>query len=519
MGFAVKLVTTEQMRAIEAACEERGITTAQLMDAAGLAVAQEGWIALGVLMDRVVLLLCGPGNNGADTLVAARSLREWGADVRAYLVGDRADDDQRLAGAREAGATILRQSDDPDLGALRQWLSEAELIVDGILGTGQHLPLRDSVVTVLQALGETRSTRPRPKLVSVDVPTGVDADSGAADPNTVEADGTVALGFAKVGLYALPGSRFTGRIEVVDIGIPNDLATDVKLELLDRRWARNRVPARPSDANKGTFGRLLVVAGSPEYRGAATLVARGAQRSGVGLVTLAAANDVVASVASQSPETTFIPLGPAWPAPGAADAILSSAADFDVAVVGPGLSQRHGIQEMVLRLLERWNPERPILLDADALNALAATEGFPSRLPPRAILTPHPGEMSRLTGMPVGQLQAHRSTVALEYARAWNSVVVLKGSNTVIAAGDGRLQLAPFATAALASAGTGDVLAGVIGSLAAQGLDPFEAAVLGVYLHGKAGEALVEELGAAGVLASDVAEQLPKVLKLLASEG
>ncbi len=515
----MKLVTTEQMRAIEAACEERGISSAQLMDAAGLAVAQEGWIALGVLIDRVVLLLCGPGNNGGDTLVAARSLREWGADVRAYLVGDRPDDDPRLAGAREAGATVVRQSDDPGEGTLRQWLGESELVVDGILGTGQHLPLRENVVAVLQALAETRGTRPRPRLVAVDVPTGVDADSGAADPSTVEADGTVALGFAKVGLYALPGSRFTGRIEVVDIGIPGDLAADVKLELLDRRWARNRVPARPSDANKGTFGRLLVVAGSPEYRGAAALVARGAQRSGVGLVTLAAANDVVAAVAAQSPETTFLPLGPAWPAPGAADAILAGAGDFDVAVVGPGLSKRHGMHDFVLRLLERWPAGRPVVLDADALNVLADTDGFPSRLPPNAVLTPHPGEMARLTGLPLAELQAHRSTVALDHARAWNTVVVLKGSNTVVAAGDGRLQLAPFATAALASAGTGDVLAGVIGSFIAQGMEPFDAAVLAVYVHGKAGEALVEELGVAGVLASDVAAELPKVLKLLATEA
>ena len=176
----MKLVTTEQMRAIESACEERGITTAQLMDAAGLAVAQEGWIALGVLMDRVVLLLCGPGNNGADTLVAARSLREWGADVRAYLIGDRPDDDTRLGAAVEAGATIVRQSDDSDLGTLRQWLAEAELVVDGILGTGQHLPLREDVVAVLQAFFRER--------VSAALAAGVERAGIVIDPG---------LGFGK----------------------------------------------------------------------------------------------------------------------------------------------------------------------------------------------------------------------------------------------------------------------------------------------------------------------------------
>src|SRR5690606_31494776 len=163
-------------------------------------------------------------------------LREWGADVRAYIVGDRPGDDPRLAAAREAGATIVRQLEDEDSSTLRQWLAEAELIVDGILGTGQHLPLRENVVAVLQAVAETRGVRPRPQLAAVDGPAGVDGVCGAADPNTVEADGTVAVGFAKVGLYALPGSRFTGRIEVVDIGIPADLAADVKLELPDRRW-------------------------------------------------------------------------------------------------------------------------------------------------------------------------------------------------------------------------------------------------------------------------------------------
>jgi NAD(P)H-hydrate epimerase len=516
----VKLVTAAQMRAIESACAERGITTDQLMDAAGLAVAQEGWISLGVLIDRVVVLLCGPGNNGGDALVATRSLREWGADVRLYLVGDRPDNDPRLAAARDAGATVLRQSDDSAGEQLRTWLAEADLVIDAILGTGQRLPLRDNVRSVLAALGAAREQHPRPRLVAVDVPTGVDADSGEADENAVEADGTVALGFAKVGLYNLPGSRFTGRIEVVDIGIPADLAADVKLELLDRRWARSHVPARPSDANKGSFGRVLVVAGAPEYPGAAYLVCRGAGRAGAGLVSLAASPYVAAVVAGRSPETTYTILQPEADAEAHSRMIMESAASADALVIGPGLSQRREIAVTVEAVLRSLPANiQAVVIDADALNALAKLPDWPRLLPPVAVLTPHPGEMSRLMGVPVADIQAARAQATMDASAAWGVAVVLKGSNTVIAAPDGRVQLAPFANAALATAGTGDVLAGIIGGLAAQGVSPFEAAVLGVYLHGKAGETLADEMGSAGVLAGDVADAIPRVLKLLATEG
>jgi hydroxyethylthiazole kinase-like uncharacterized protein yjeF len=352
--------------------------------------------------------------------------------------------------------------------------------------------------------------------VAVDLPTGVDADSGAADPLAVRADLTVALALPKVGLYGGAGADYTGRVQEVDIGIPADLTRDLPLEMLDRPWTKRHLPARPADANKGTFGRVLAVCGSRQFVGASVLAASGAYRAGAGYVTLATPESIYPIVAGRLIEATFLPLPDdnGAVAETAVAEVIESLVEGNTLLVGSGLSA--AADRFVRSLLQAGLPPLcGVVLDGDALNALSRWDGWWERMGLPLVLTPHPGEMARLADTDVSTVQANRMTLAVEKARQWGAVVVLKGAGTVIAAPDGRSWLAPFANPALATAGSGDVLAGAIAGLLAQGLEPAIAAACGVYLHGMAGDAARKELGPAGVIAGDLLSELPRAIKSL----
>ena len=277
----MKLVTAAQMRALEQAAVDAGGSLEALMEAAGLAVAQEAWMQLGQLEGRRIAVLVGPGNNGGDGLVAARRLADWGAQVRCYALAPR--DDAQWTQTVEAGIPCGSVADDDaDLEALRALLNSAELIVDALLGAGRSRPIEGALARMLEALAAARSQRAAPRLIAVDLPTGVDPDSGLADPLTVAPDETVTFAYPKVGLYTQPGAALAGDVQTVDIGIPAELAGDLTVELVERRDAKALLPERPARSHKGTFGRVLVVAGSAAYPGAAILAASAAYRAGPG---------------------------------------------------------------------------------------------------------------------------------------------------------------------------------------------------------------------------------------------
>jgi len=499
----VKLVTSAQMRAIEAAVFASGVTPAALMETAGLRVAEAVRGRLGDARARRIAVLVGPGNNGGDGLVAARHLHDFGADVSVYLLAPRPADDPNLELVRQRDIEVLEVDEAAVEARLRPDLSRADAVIDAVLGTGRQRPLAGAMAAALQATRLRRGL-----LFALDLPSGVDPDSGEAQAAAVAADVTLTLGFSKLGLHLLPGSAHAGRVEVLDIGIDPALAADVNTELMTPDWAREALPDRPLVANKGTFGRVLAVAGSESYTGAAALACLGALRAGAGLVTLACLPAVRYAVASRLAEPTYLvlPAGEDGPAPAAADAVAKALPAYDVLLVGPGLGLSEGAKALVRELLssEAVAP-LPVVIDADALNSLAGLPGWHRRLRCRAVLTPHPGELSRLTGASVAEIQAGRVDRAREHAGAWKQTLVLKGAQTVVAAPDGSVRLSPFANPALATAGTGDVLAGAIAGLAAQGLDPAEAAALGVYLHAAAADVYEAEYGAAGLLASEVA--------------
>ncbi|MCS7207170.1 MAG: NAD(P)H-hydrate dehydratase [Dehalococcoidia bacterium] len=505
------------MRRLERQAEALGITRDTLMENAGLRVAEKVWTMLGKRPGAEVLALIGPGNNGGDGLVAARHLASWGAKVTAYLILPRSPEDAKLTAARQRGVEVVEAPSDEELRTLRTLLARADLVLDAILGIGRRRPFEGLFAEVLDVTVCAQRERPEVRLVALDLPSGLDADTGAVDTHTPYADLTLTLGFPKVGLFRFPGAERVGRLEVVDIGIPEHLAEDIALDLLDARWARHTLPPRPLSAHKGTFGRVLAVVGSPRYIGAAYLACMGAARVGAGYVTLAAPTSIHPILAAKLTEVTHLPLPEAASgvfSPEAVRELRRSASQFEVLLIGCGLGQTPAAEALLRHLLLSETPLHiPMLLDADALNILARQERWWEKLRAPAVLTPHPGEMARLLDSTVEEVEQDRLGTAREASQRWGVTVVLKGPFTVIASPEGNVRLSPFANPALATAGTGDVLAGAIAGLMAQGLHPFDAASLGVFLHGLAGEVARQEIGDAGTIAGDLLPLLPRVIK------
>ena len=521
----MKVVTPAQMAALEVASERRGVATDTLMENAGLAVAETVRRLLGGVARAVVLVLVGPGNNGSDGLVTARHLRRWGARVTAYVLAGRPPEDPKMDLARDFDVEIISLGDDPGMNTLDQLLRRSRAVVDAVLGAGRSRPLQGGVKEAMLRLRACRTGQDRPQIVALDLPTGLNAETGDVDPACPQADVTVALGRPKPGLLAFPGAAVVGRLEVADIGIPPDLEEeeDITLELLTGPWVGQRLPSRPLDGHKGSFGHALVVAGSRNYVGAACLAGLAAARAGAGLVTLATPIGVYNIAAGRLTEVIHLPLlqdDEGRVHPDGAGVILQSLHQYDALLVGCGLGWSEGTVDFMDRLLPSNSPATPpAVVDADGLNSISCLSQWWLRLGGRAAVTPHPGEIATLVGVPVSQVQGDRVETARRWATHWNVDLALKGAHTVIAQPSGMARISPFANPALASGGTGDVLSGIIVGLMAQGLSPGDACCCGVYLHGLAGEIVRDKLGQSGSLASDLIGELPVVIERLKKEA
>ena len=519
--MAVKVVTVAEMQALEAASETAGVSTDTLMENAGLACAQRVRECMGGTAGRRVLVLVGPGNNGADGLVLARHLARWGADVCCYIVRGRPADDPKMADALAYGVAVTDLAHNDGLDNLNRVLRRCDSVVDAILGAGRYRPLDGHVGEVAAFVNRVRSCRPDLRVIAVDLPTGVNPDTGDADPRTIIADETLALCHPKYGIANFPGAGCAGRITVLGIGLPDQVSASadgsLSTEWITRQSARSLLPSRPLTAHKGTFGHLLIVAGSRNFVGAASLAARGAHRAGAGLVTLAAPESVYRIAASRLTETIHLPLPEDVEGridPSAADVIRERIHNYSAMAVGCGLGWSCGTTALMDRLLLSGEdpPSLPIVVDADGLNNLSGCCNWADRLRAPAVLTPHPGEMATLTGQPTAQVQADRIGIASRSAADWRQTVLLKGAHSVVASADGERCVLPFANPALAAGGTGDVLTGIIGGLLAQGLAPYDAARLGEFLHGTAAEQVRGESGVAGVVASDLLDRIPPIM-------
>jgi NAD(P)H-hydrate epimerase len=352
-------------------------------------------------------------------------------------------------------------------------------------------------------------------IIAVDLPSGVNADTGAVDAATVRADATVTFAYPKLGFFKFPVADMLGELLVADIGIPATLANEVSLNLATSDMVRSLLPARPRDGHKGTFGKAMIVSGASSYTGAPYLSATAAARVGAGLVTLATVPEVQRIVATTLHEPTYLLLraDDGAIAAEASEQILQRITDYDALLVGPGLGRAAPTQQFVERLFSSRVALPPLVVDADGLNALGAWSAWAERVPTNSVLTPHMGEFSRLTQMTSADIMANREAVAREFAKQWNQIVLLKGAFTCIAEPNGQVTLLPFANPALATAGSGDVLAGIIVGLMAQGVSSRDAAIAGGYVHGLCGEFVRDEIGDAGALAGDLLSRIPRALR------
>ena len=508
------------MRAIDRqAIDALGIPGPALMEAAGIALARACIDELGGAGDgKRVAVVCGTGNNGGDGFVAARHLANAGAHVTLLLTGeltdtkgDAASHARALPHLRGLELVILGPTGASlDLDARGPW----DMIVDCLFGTGARTPLTGRYAAIVEQVN-VAGARWRCPVVACDIPSGLDADTGKAEGAVVQATRTVTFALPKQGLLLYPGLDFVGRLTVADIGIPRELTDGLSTLLTTQDELRSLLPERGEtrDANKGSFGTLLVIAGSAGMAGASALTAISSLRAGVGLVMLAVPESLLDTAAVLAPEAVLRAL-PETAArthggPGALDAALALAEKCDAVALGPGMSGNSDAVRFVQELVSRVS--KPIVIDADGLNAIADTpEATRNRGPEHpTVLTPHPGEMGRLLGIKTNDVQADRVAAVRRAAERFGAIALLKGSRTLIAAPDGQMAINRRGSAALATAGSGDVLTGVIGALLAQKLSAFDAARVGAYLHALAGEDQAQIMGTTGVLAGDVRDGLP----------
>jgi ADP-dependent NAD(P)H-hydrate dehydratase / NAD(P)H-hydrate epimerase len=501
----MRALTAEQAREVEEqAVAEQGLTLAALMRSAGAAVARE---TAARVPEGAIVVLAGAGNNGGDGWIAALELNAVGRDVRVLSLLDPG----ALKGiAAEAAADAIRAGvrfSVPDSPLSADDLADAAIVVDALLGIGATGALREPLDAWVAAANACSGF-----VLAVDVPTGVDADTGAIASASVEADCTVTFTAIKRGLVLYPGAALCGDLVVADLGILgalSDVAAAPEVWTVDEY--ASLIPQPAPDTHKNARGRVLVVAGSSAYPGAAILAARGAMRTGAGYVTLAVPDAVVSVAQGHLVACPVVGLPQARThtlSSAALDKVLSLACDYDAVVLGPGLTVANGAATVARGMVARINV--PLVVDADGLNALVDARDLIERRAAPTVLTPHPGELAHLLGRRTSEVQSDRVSSSAELA-GQHRAVVLKGAGTVTSCG-GRQVINTSGSPALATAGTGDVLAGVIGALLAQGLEPLEAGALGAYLHGRAGEAAAAALTPVCVIAEDIPEFLPSAV-------
>ena len=509
----MKFVTSETMRAIDSECIDKlGIPGLKLMENAGVGTVRFIERELGPQKNRAVTVVCGKGNNGGDGFVIARELRRLGANVSVYLVGHRGDvsGDARTNLGRLGLERVVELSDGRSITGFVEVMTKSDFIVDAVFGTGFNgVPrgLSGTVIGQMNACG-------RPVL-AVDVPSGLNATTGIAEGECVNAAWTCTMGLSKRGFYIDHGRACVGKLHVVDIGVPKEAieTVGVRDNVLTMRDAAELLPARPFDGHKGTFGTVVVVAGSVGYTGAAALTALSALRTGAGLVYLGVPSSLNDIMETKLTEVITRPLAETAARSLSPESLLDIRElleNAEALALGPGISRDQETQSLVRSIVAEMRV--PCVIDADGLNALTPESIGQRTGEAPVVLTPHPGEMARLAGCTVGEVLGDREGVARATAASARATVVLKGAGSIIAAPSGELYMNPTGNSGLASGGTGDVLTGIIAGFLGQGVAATEAAALGAFVHGLAGDLAAEALGEAGMIAGDVLDHVPYAL-------
>jgi NAD(P)H-hydrate epimerase len=528
---AVKVVTASEMREIDRiAVEDYGIGSLVLMERAGLAVALK---VKELYPNKKIVVLCGGGNNGGDGLVAARNLHIWGFKVNALILAKKdalsPDCNRQYQIAKKIGIPMefSKSINERDIHG-------AVVVIDAIFGTGISRHIKGSIADVIKFVNASRITH-HAFTVSVDIPSGISSDTGEILGEAIRADFTVTFGLPKRGHYLYPGAEYTGRLFVEDIGFPTGLLTSEKLRLnlIDREVVSGLIPQRPRYSHKGDYGRVLIIAGSRGKTGAALMTTRACLRSGAGLVTLAAPESLINVFQSRVTEEMTLPLaddGSGMLSFKAIDQILAFAAQkADVIAIGPGIGHSTNTEKILFELIQKST--LPMVIDADGINSLAssvkrqASSEILKKAKAPIILTPHPGEMARLlqvsAPLPIPptrsltselqtKIERDRISTAMSFSKDSGTYLVLKGVPTVVAEPDGNAFINTTGNPGMATAGSGDVLTGIIASLLGQDLSPLNASLLGVYIHGLAGDIAAKAKGEHSLIASDIINFLPE---------
>ncbi|HSB32170.1 MAG TPA: NAD(P)H-hydrate dehydratase [Candidatus Sulfobium mesophilum] len=513
----MKVVTAGEMQNIDRrTIDEYGVPSVVLMERAGLAVAQK---ILSLFERRKVIVICGGGNNGGDGIVVARNLFNWGWNVRVLLLFR----ENKMSGDCRAQYNIAKKMRVPM--EFRTGISRADLhsslVIDAIFGTGINKPVRPPVSDIVSFLN--RADAP---VLSVDIPSGISADDGRVMGVAVRADYTVTFGLPKIGHLLHPGAEYAGKFFVEDIGFPRELlaSESLNIQTIEKNDASLLIPERPANSHKNDYGHVLIVAGSAGRTGAALMAARACLRSGAGLVTLGVPESLAGVFQSTVTEEMILPL----PDKGGGTLSLESAQvilEFvsgraDVLAIGPGIgvsADTRGImQELIVRAAV------PMVIDADGINSISGDAGILEKAKSPMILTPHVGEMARLlrrndsdSSVDRTAIEAHRVSESLSFSKKTGTYLILKGAPTIIAEPEGKAFINTTGNPGMATAGSGDVLTGIVAAFLGQMSDPLDASVLGTYLHGLAGDGAASEKGMHSMIATDIIEHLPNAFKTL----
>jgi hydroxyethylthiazole kinase-like uncharacterized protein yjeF len=509
----MKIVTAQEIKNIDRrAIGDFGIPGAVLMENAAAAIMTAMEKYFDGLEGVRIGILCGKGNNGGDGLALARRLRIIGVPVRVALLSSfdavKGEAKVNLSILRKMDVEIVQNASSRSLADIIAW---SDVLVDALLGVGLSSPLKGAYAQAVKMINSSGNP-----VVAVDIPTGIGADTGAVMGVAVKADLTVTMAFLKRGLVLYPGAGHAGTVRVADIGVPSEVAEKEQLSvnLLDKDSVWGVISNRLPDAHKGYFGHLMIVAGSPGKAGAAIMAAKGALRAGAGLVSVATPNNLVPIIQTRITEAMCVPSAESIEGTlgiGSEEELLKSLATKSACAIGPGLSTHYETVQAVRNLVQGLTV--PAVIDADGLNAFVGFTDSLKRVKAPVILTPHPGEMGRLLGMSSDDVQKDRIAIASEFAKKHKVTVVLKGAATVVATPQGSVFVNSTGNPGMATGGTGDVLTGMIGSLLAQGYSASQAACLGVYLHGLAGDLAAREKGEASMIAGDLIEKIPQAFK------
>ncbi|MCL2694639.1 MAG: NAD(P)H-hydrate dehydratase [Oscillospiraceae bacterium] len=510
------IVTARQMKTAEENADRRGITFSDMMENAGIACYKQLAKVTGGVSGMAFVILCGRGNNGGDGIVLAHRIKQNGGLVLCVFVSElpgspiARDNYAKYCANGELDTSFYTHRED----TVKKALTNCDVIIDCVFGTGFEGGLEPKLASLFRFINTTCENSDITK-ISVDVPSGVNCTTGEIAENAFRPEMTFMLGAAKKGLLSHPCFDFCGDLVLLDIGIPPESYVEYEASFIGEEILRC-VPQRKKSAHKGDFGKLLNIAGSESYIGAALLSTKAALKCGAGLVTLAGVRSVCRSIAPAVPEATYLPLYA--DADGFADGestetLKDKLGGYNAVALGCGLGITQNTQDLTEFVVK--NCSCPLILDADGINLLSLNINVLKENDKLKIITPHPTEFSRLTGTSLTEIQADRIRYAREFSQKWNAIVVLKGVNTVISAPDGRVFVNVTGNAGLAKGGSGDVLTGMIASFTAQGVRPLEAALLGVYLHGLTADRLAETIALSGIMPGDIADYLPIVMRNL----